>query len=226
MRSERSQGNGDAGADEERARRATTPSAASSFDGLRSASPSASNAARGSSRKGDTRCEVTLRRQLWRSGHRYRLHVTTLPGRPDIVFPKQRVVVFCDGDFWHGRDLNRRLAKLAHGNNPNYWTAKIAGNAERDRRVTRELEDAGWTVLRYWETDVLRRPKEIAREISRVLEDRGRARHESPNSSSPTSSGAAEAGPESASNRLASASGIHHPIIVAGTSPRVTASTS
>jgi len=88
---------------------------APSFRGLRSASKTASAAARGASRKTDTRCELVLRRELWRMGLRYRLHVPGLPGRPDIVFLRDRVVVFCDGDFWHGRDLERRIAKLRRG---------------------------------------------------------------------------------------------------------------
>lgn len=150
----------------------TTPS----FGGLLPASEKASAAARGASKKADTHCELVLRRELWRHGLRYRLHHPALPGRPDLVLVKHRIAVFCDGDFWHGRDLEIRLAKLAHGNNPRYWIAKIQRNSERDRRQTRALEEAGWIVLRYWETDVLRRPAEIADEILRVVHDRLSAR--------------------------------------------------
>ena len=141
-----------------------------SFEGLQPASKSASAAARGASKKGDTRCELVLRSELWRRGHRYRLHVPGLPGRPDIVFPRQRVVVFCDGDFWHGRDLNHRFAKLSQGHNSAYWIAKIKRNAERDVRQTRALEAAGWTVLRFWETEVLARTDEIADEVVAALQ--------------------------------------------------------
>jgi DNA mismatch endonuclease (patch repair protein) len=70
-----------------------------SFGGLRPASVRASSAARGASRKANTRCELVLRRQCWRSGLRYRLHHIGLPGCPDLVFPRSRVAVFCDGDF-------------------------------------------------------------------------------------------------------------------------------
>ncbi|WP_348652882.1 hypothetical protein [Polyangium sp. y55x31] len=86
----------------------TTPS----FACLHPASENASTAARAASAKRNTRCELALRRELWRRGLRYRLHLPGLPGRPDIVFTKHRVVVFCDGDFWHGRHLEARLAKL------------------------------------------------------------------------------------------------------------------
>src|SRR5689334_1741250 len=96
-----------------------------SFLGLSPASPGARRAAQGSSRKADTKCELILRRALWARGLRYRLFVVGLPGRPDVVFAPQRLVVFCDGDFWHGRDLNARLARLARGHNAKYWVQKI-----------------------------------------------------------------------------------------------------
>ena len=126
-----------------------------SFAELRPASPRSSRAARGASAKIDTRCELALRRELWRRGLRYRVHYPGLPGRPDILFPPQRLVIFCDGDFWHGRDLSARLAKLARGHNATYWVAKVRGNVDRDVRQTRTLEELGWAVLRYWETDAV-----------------------------------------------------------------------
>jgi DNA mismatch endonuclease (patch repair protein) len=130
----------------------TTPS----FGGLRPASAKAATAARGASRKTGTRCELVLRRELWRRGLRYRVNYPGLPGRPDIVFVKQRVAVFCDGDFWHGRDLESRLTKLSRGHNATYWVAKVQRNVERDHAVGSALDSAGWVVLRFWETDVLR----------------------------------------------------------------------
>jgi DNA mismatch endonuclease (patch repair protein) len=138
----------------------------------------------------NTRCELALRRELSRRGLRYRLHYTRLPGRPDIVFPKQRLVIFCDGDFWHGRDLSARLAKLVRGHNATYWVAKVQRNVERDRRQTRTLEESGWVVLRYWETDVLGRTNEIADQVVTALRHPNAARHATPASSAPPSSGA------------------------------------
>jgi len=122
----------------------------------------ASAAARGASAKTNTRCERILRQELWRRGLRYRLHVPWLRGRPDIVFIRQRVVVFCDGDFWHGRNLAARLARLAAGHNAPYWVAKISRNVERDQAVTTQLEAEGWRVIRAWETDIIRDPVRIA----------------------------------------------------------------
>lgn len=205
-------------------RKRTSPS----FAGLHPASENASTAARGASTKSDTRCELALRREFWRRGLRYRLHVPDLPGRPDIVFPKRRLVIFCDGDFWHGRDLERRLAKLGRGHNSSYWVAKVQRNVERDRQQTCLLQESGWTVLRVWETDVLHRTVEIADAIAAVLE--GTATHAThhpiPTSSSPPPSGAGDVWPDFDSNLAASADGIHQPSIAGGTSPKVTASTS
>ncbi len=149
-------------------RQRTTPS----FVGLRPSSDCASAAARGSSVKTNTRCELVLRRELWRRGMRYRLHHPGLLGRPDIVFSKQRIAIFCDGNFWHGHDLEARLAKLARGHNASYWVAKIRRNVERDHRETRVLEESGWMVLRFWETDVLRETSEVADRVAAVVAKR------------------------------------------------------
>jgi len=98
-------------------------------------------------------------------GLRYRKNVRTLLGQPDIVFVGGRLLVFCDGDFWHGRDWPERAAKLQSGANAAYWMAKIASNVERDNRITAELECDGWRVLRLWETDIKRDPKLAAAQV-------------------------------------------------------------
>jgi DNA mismatch endonuclease (patch repair protein) len=120
-------------------------------------------------RSRDTKVEVLLRKELWHLGLRYRLHVADLPGKPDLVFRRARVVVFCDGDFWHGRRWQRRREKLAAGSNAMYWTAKIGANVARDRRNTRALQRLGWTVVRLWETDILRDVDRAARRVANIL---------------------------------------------------------
>lgn len=140
---------------DKRARQDTSPgSPRPTYKGRRPASERASAAARGSSKKTDTRCELLLRRALWAAGFRYRKNVGDLPGRPDLVFFKARLVIFCDGDFWHGRDWESRREKLSHGTNSGYWIAKIERNIERDRRITLQLQQEGWNVLRFWETEI------------------------------------------------------------------------
>src|SRR5688500_16038130 len=78
----------------------------------------------------NTKCERLLRSAMWRMCFRFRKNVSDLPGRPDIVFRQQRIVVFCDGDFWHGRNWAQRRRKLINGANSSYWIAKIRSNIE------------------------------------------------------------------------------------------------
>jgi len=136
------------------------------FSGFTPASETASRIKQ-RNRSRDTKAELELRKELWRHGLRYRLCAVDLPGKPDIVFRRARVAVFCDGDFWHGRRWQSRRERLARGTNAAYWTAKIAANVARDRRNTRLLRTAGWTVVRLWETDVLR---DVARAGTKVIE--------------------------------------------------------
>lgn len=117
----------------------------------------------------DTKAELLLRRELWRRGFRFRVNVKELPGKPDIVFSRARVIVFCDGDFWHGRDWNNRRKRLIAGINAPYWTAKIAANIKRGRQVSESLEMEGWVVLRFWESDIQRNTTSIAKQVAAVL---------------------------------------------------------
>jgi DNA mismatch endonuclease, patch repair protein len=148
---------------------------APSFKGLRPASEAASRAKQ-RNRKTDTQHEVALRRALWSLGVRFRKHMSSLPGNPDLAFMGARVVVFCDGDFWHGRHWESLREKLSGGTNASYWVLKIAANRERDERNTRLLEEAGWKVLRLWETDIRRDPTEAALAIKEEVERRRTAR--------------------------------------------------
>jgi len=135
------------------------------YDSFTPASPRASKAARGASAKRDTKCELVLRRAVWARGLRYRVDVAGLPGRPDLVFRRAKLLVFCDGDFWHGRNLEQRISRLEDGHNAPYWVAKITRNAERDKSQSARLKAEGWTVLRYWESDILKETDRIADEI-------------------------------------------------------------
>ena len=106
----------------------------------------------------DTQPELTLRRALWKRGLRYRVHVSGLPGRPDIVFPSARVAVFVDGSFWHGRKLSEeRLSRMS-----TYWQEKIKKTVSRDEKLTKVLQDMGWRVLRYDDREIARASEEIA----------------------------------------------------------------
>lgn len=144
------------------------------YAGLAPASPNSSQAARGASKKVDTRPELILRRALWKRGHRYRKNCSNLPGTPDLVFRGSRVVVFVDGDFWHGRDWPTRKAKLERGHNSAYWVRKIESNIARDRDQDRQLHAAGWKVVRVWESEVYRDLEDVIGYVELVVASRRR----------------------------------------------------
>jgi len=124
-------------------------------------------------RSKDTKPELVLRRALWARGHRYRLYAEDVLGCPDLVFRSKRVVVFVDGDFWHGRLIQegqRERFAQQFRRRRKWWLAKVQRNVERDRRVREALEAEGWIVVRIWESDVL---KEVDGAIGRVEEALG-----------------------------------------------------
>jgi DNA mismatch endonuclease, patch repair protein len=101
-------------------------------------------------RSRDTRHEIALRRELHRRGLRFRKHVALVPGlrfRPDIVFPRQRVVVECLGCFWHSCPVDSNTPRT----NPDYWRAKLMRNIERDQRNALAIAEAGWQLVIVWE---------------------------------------------------------------------------
>lgn len=119
-------------------------------------------------RRRDTRFEKAVRSLLHARGLRFRVDLPIRlqglrPARPDIVFVGQRVAIFCDGCFWHGCPEHGQRPSVRNGH---YWSPKIAGNAERDRRHTAALMEAGWMVLRFWEHQA---PSDIARQIGDVI---------------------------------------------------------
>jgi len=100
----------------------------------------------------DTKPELDLRRALHSLGYRFRLHPPDLPGRPDIVLPKWKSVIFVHGCYWHRhRDCPR--ATMPKRNQP-FWSNKFSANRERDARKAHDLEELGWKVLVSWECDV------------------------------------------------------------------------
>ena len=98
----------------------------------------------------DTKIEVLLRKSLWHQGIRYRKNFKVCSCKPDIVLTKYKIAIFCDGDFWHGKTTEKYTIKT----HANYWNEKIKRNVERDLENTIELRDNGWTVLRFWESDI------------------------------------------------------------------------
>jgi DNA mismatch endonuclease (patch repair protein) len=129
--------------------------------------------------------EEYLAKLLYARGLRHQRYSARLPGRPDLVFRQAKLAVFVDGDYWHGRLLIdsgpnalRRYVRRLPRSAQQYWIQKLTKRVERDRNITNCLRRAGWSVLRYWESDVKRQPDMVAAEIERRV--RLRARRASP----------------------------------------------
>ncbi len=105
-------------------------------------------------RSKDTSIEVILRKRLWHDGYRYRKNYKKLPGSPDIAITKLKIAVFCDSEFFHGKDWEKLKARLERGKNPQYWINHIEKNMERDQRVDQALAFLDWTVIRFWGKDI------------------------------------------------------------------------
>lgn len=100
----------------------------------------------------DTKPELAVRKLVSSLGYRYRLHVSVLPGKPDLVFPSRRKVVFVHGCFWH-RHLGCRYT-TSPKSSVVFWESKFCANVERDRRTRRELKKLGWSVFTVWQCEV------------------------------------------------------------------------
>ena len=117
----------------------------------------------------DTTIEVTLRKALWEKGFRYRKNDKKLPGKPDIVLSKYKIAIFCDSEFFHGKDWEILKPKLEKGKNPDYWIPKIERNMQRDREKDQALLFAGWTVIHFWGKDILKKTDECIRVIEEAI---------------------------------------------------------
>lgn len=103
----------------------------------------------------DTSIEIRLRKALWSKGYRYRKNYASLPGKPDIALTKYKIAVFCDSDFFHGKDWYTILRpRLLKGSNPGFWEKKILRNMERDKENNLALLNLGWTVIRFWGSEI------------------------------------------------------------------------
>ncbi len=122
-------------------------------------------------RSRDTKIECLLRKELWRKGYRYRKNYKELPGKPDIVLTKYKIAIFCDGEFFHGKDWEVLRPKLEKSNNSKYWLDKISKNRERDEKINKELLFKGWTVIRFWGNDIKKNLDECMRVIEETIFD-------------------------------------------------------
>ena len=116
-------------------------------------------------RSANTKPEEKVRKYLFSKGFRYRKNDKKLPGKPDVVLPKYRTVIFVHGCFWHMHDCGRFHWPTS---NEDYWTPKILGNVERDRHNIEKLQALGWNVIIIWECEL--KKKVVNETMARVEE--------------------------------------------------------
>jgi DNA mismatch endonuclease, patch repair protein len=114
----------------------------------------------------NTSPEMKLRKKIFSLGIRgYRLHYN-LPGKPDIVFTKKKIAIFVDGCFWHKCPICFQEPETRK----EFWMKKIGSNVERDLKNTKQLQEEGWTVLRFWEHEIRKTPDNIVQKIFQYLQ--------------------------------------------------------
>jgi DNA mismatch endonuclease (patch repair protein) len=118
-------------------------------------------------RSNNTQIEILLGKLLWAKGYRYRKNDKSLPGTPDFSLKRFKLALFCDGEFWHGKNWEQKKTRIQQ--NREFWIAKIERNIARDIRVNQELSDMGWTVLRFWEGDIKRDSESVVKLIIEAI---------------------------------------------------------
>lgn len=115
----------------------------------------------------NTTIEILLGKAMWKLGLRYRKNDKTVFGKPDFVFKKKKISVFCDSEFWHGKYLleGRYVPKT----NTKFWIEKITKNIKRDKEVNEKLLSEGWIVIRLWEEVIRRNPDSCALKVKETV---------------------------------------------------------
>ena len=108
----------------------------------------------------DTKIEIILRKNYKK-----------LPGNPDIVLTKYKIAIFCDGEFFHGKDWEVLKPRLEKSNNSEFWISKISRNRERDDEVNKRLLFEGWTVIRFWGDDIKKHTDECVKVVEEAIQD-------------------------------------------------------
>ena len=119
----------------------------------------------------DTSIELLLRKALWHKGYHYRKNYKALPGSPDIVLTKYKIAIFCDSEFFHGKDWEILKLRLEKGKNPDFWIKKIERNRNRDFENDKKLLYLGYTVLHFWGKDITKHTDECLQTIEETIWD-------------------------------------------------------
>lgn len=115
----------------------------------------------------DSEIEKILRNALWNKGYHYRKNVKDIFGHPDIVFKSKKVAIFCDSEFWHGYDWEHKKNEIK--TRQDFWIPKIERNMQRDKEVNMKLSEEGWTVLRFWGTEIKKQTENCVKEIEKCI---------------------------------------------------------
>jgi DNA mismatch endonuclease, patch repair protein len=115
----------------------------------------------------DTSIELKLRKALWQRGYRYRKNCKDIFGKPDICFKSKKIAIFCDSEFWHGKNYLEK--KLLPKTNTSFWKNKIIKNIQRDTVVNQKLKEEEWLVLRFWAKDINKNLDKCIQKIEKVL---------------------------------------------------------
>jgi DNA mismatch endonuclease (patch repair protein) len=115
----------------------------------------------------NTSIEIQLRKALWHEGIRYRINLKTLPGKPDIAITKYKIAIFCDGEFWHGKDWESKKKNIK--TNRDYWIPKIERNMVRDNSNEKKLQNMGWVVFRFWGNEISKNLIACVNEIKETI---------------------------------------------------------
>jgi DNA mismatch endonuclease (patch repair protein) len=118
-------------------------------------------------RSKNTSIEIQLRKALWKKGIRYRKNLKTLPGCPDIAITKYKIAIFCDGEFWHGKNWENKRGSIK--TNHDFWVSKIDRNIARDNKIEKELDNMGWVVLRFWGNEIKKNLADCVNEIEKTI---------------------------------------------------------
>ena len=119
----------------------------------------------------DTSIEIAFRKALWAKGYRFRKNYKMLPGRPDIALTKYKIAIFCDSEFFHGKDWERLKVKLEKGKNADHWVKKIERNIRRDKEKDIMLRSQGWKVLHFWGKDIEKNIDDCIRVVEETIID-------------------------------------------------------
>lgn len=117
----------------------------------------------------DSKIEILLRKELWKRGLRYRKNTNKVFGHPDIAFIEKKIAVFCDSEFWHGFNWEDKKKEIK--SNKEFWIKKIERNMQRDIEVNTQLNEDGWTVLRFWGKDIKKDTAKCADIIEKAVRE-------------------------------------------------------